>query len=376
MRATLRESRDLGRLLAMRPSERPIVFYAEDTFTHVQYEGYLQALEAAGHKVAYVTSAPDDPRLEERRDTFEAFFVDQQLPRLMERLDSKVLAITMPDLGRFHVPAPKSTKSMYVFHSLNSAHTAYRTGAFDHYDAFMCTGPHHVDEITALCRYRGLPMPELHEVGYYKLDRIIERHTGYQPRHPDVPTVLIAPSWGPANLLEAHGPEVIRPLLDLDVRVVVRPHPQFFHSLYPEGAGIVRRLQDEFGSHPMVEFELSIDTEDSFHEAAVMISDWSGAAFEYAFGTLRPVILIDTPQKIFNDEAAAVGLPSLERDMRSRAGSVISPDELAALGATVTEFLDSTAAWTATLRTIRDSTVFNVGDAARVGALTIAGLTL
>jgi hypothetical protein len=349
------------------------VFYAEDTFTHVQYEGYLSELEAAGHKVAYVTSAPDDPRLQERRDTFEAFYVDQQLPRLMERLDSEVLAITMPDLGRFHVPAPESTKTMYVFHSLNSAHTAYRTGAFDHYDAFMCTGPHHVEEIAALRRHRGLPMPELHEVGYYKLDRIMAAHADYQPRYPDVPTVLIAPSWGPANLLEAHGPEVIRPLLDLGVRVVVRPHPQFFHSLYPEGADIVRRLQDEFGSHPMAEFELSIDTEDSFHEAAVMISDWSGAAYEYAFGTLRPVVFIDTPQKVFNEEADAVAMDALERVLRDQVGSVIDTQRFPDMGPAVAENLASSSEWRSQLTSLRRRVVFNPGLAAGFGARVVAG---
>lgn len=368
LRNSLRESKDLGRLLTMPVPERPVVFYAEDTFTYVQYEGYVKALEGRGHKVAYVTSAHDDPRLNESRPTFEAFFVDQQLPRLMERLNSQVLAITMPDLGRYHVPAPTGAKTLYVFHSLNSAHTAYRTGAFDHYDAFLCTGPHHVQEVAALRRHRGLPMPELHEVGYYKLDRIIDAHAQYEKRRPESPTVLVAPSWGPSNLLEAHGSAVIRPLLELDVHVVIRPHPQFFHSLYPRGSEVVRALQDEFGRHPAVEFELSIDTEDSFHEAAVMISDWSGAAYEYALGTLRPVIFVDTPQKVFNDEAEAVGLPSLERELRGRVGAIVAQNRLGELGRIVADHLHAASHWSNELQSLRDEAVFNIGVSSQAGA--------
>ena len=51
LKSTLAESRDLGRFLTTDPEERPIVFYAEDTFTYVQYEGYVSSLLAAGRKI-------------------------------------------------------------------------------------------------------------------------------------------------------------------------------------------------------------------------------------------------------------------------------------------------------------------------------------
>ena len=33
-----------------------------------------------------------------------------------------------------------------------------------------------------------------------------------------------------------------------------------------------------------------------------MISDWSGSAYEFAFGTLKPVIFVDVPKKVNNPE--------------------------------------------------------------------------
>lgn len=374
MKAALRESRDLGRLLAVPPSDRSIVFYAEDTFTYVQYEGYLQGLIGAGHTIKYVTSAPNDPLIAAAPPGLEVFYIDKQVARLMDRLDSAVLALTMPDLGRFHVPAPVSTKTAYVFHSLNSTHTAYRNGAFDHYDAFLCTGPHHVREIAALRRHRGLPMPEIFEVGYYKLDRIAHTHATYVKQRPDSTTVLVAPSWGQANLLEAHGRDVIASLRSVGLAVIVRPHPQFFHSLYPEGSRIVDDLEREYRADDQVVFERSIDTEDSFHEADLMVTDWSGAAFEFALGTQRPVLFVDTPQKLFNADWHDIGLGSFERSMRTEVGRIIDPREITYAGESAVDLISKAQDYKDTLAAVREAAVFNVGEAGLAGAQAILAL--
>ena len=40
----------------------------------------------------------------------------------------------------------------------------------------------------------------------------------------------------------------------------------------------------------------------SFYKADIMISDWSGAAFEFAMGLEKPVVFIDTKEKINNTD--------------------------------------------------------------------------
>jgi YidC/Oxa1 family membrane protein insertase len=276
----------------------------------------------------------------------------------------------MPDLGKYHVPRPKSGKTVYIFHSLNSTHTAYREGAFDGFDQFLCTGPHHVEE---LLRLRENSEPELSKVGYHKLDLIREEHEEYaKGPEAEVDLVLLAPSWGRANLLEAHGADIIKSLLASGFKVIVRPHPQFFHSLYREGSNIVASLQAQFGSQEHVEFELSIDSQDSFHKSALMISDWSGAAYEYALGTLRPVLFIDTPQKIFNPGWERIGLPSFEKAMRAEVGSVVPLAEVDAVGVTADKLISGDLISSGELADLADSVVFNPGAGARAGAAAIA----
>lgn len=373
VREALKESSSMAELLGMKPAERPVIFYAEDSFTYVQYEGYVESLLDAGRfPLHYVTSDPDDPLLVRDREGLVVRHIDRQLGRFFSKLRGSLVVMTMPDLGQFHIPKPGSGLVLYLFHSLNSTHTAYRTGAFDNYDAFACTGPHHVRELTAL--RETLPPAELSEVGYYKLDRIARDHASWAHAVSEAPEVLIAPSWGPGNLLEAHGEAIIASLVESGLRVTVRPHPQFFHSLYPAGRSIIEALLSSFGDNPSVEFEMSIDTETSFHRSGVMISDWSGAAFEYALGTLRPAIFLETPQKIFNSDWTLLGLPAFEAYMRDEVGVVIPASEASTLGRAVVAQLDQVEAWKAELEALRERTVFNFGHSGAAGASLIVEL--
>jgi hypothetical protein len=370
-RLAMRESNDMGKLLTIDPEQRSVVVYAEDTFSYIQLKGYLNALWANhGIPYQYVTSDPADPLLGSPPEGATTWFIRDQLARLMGSLECEVFLTTMPDLGKYHVPRPKSGKTVYAFHSLNSTHTAYRAGAFDNYDQFLCTGPHHVDE---LLRLRKDPIPELLEVGYYKLDLIREehdQHTGGYGGEKDL--VLLAPSWGRENLLEAHGADIITSLLSSGFRVIVRPHPQFFHSLYPEGAKVIASLQAEFKPREEVEFELSIDSQESFHRSGLMVSDWSGAAYEYALGTLRPVLFIDTPQKVFNSDWEQVGLPSFEKSMRTQVGSVVPRGGIDEVGVIAEKLTSGELISASELADLGNSVVYNPMRSAEVGAQEIA----
>ena len=370
-RIAMRESNDMGKLLTLDPEQRTVVVYAEDTFSYIQLKGYLNALWANhGISYHYVTSDPADPLLESPPEGATTWLIRDQLARLLGSLECEVFLTTMPDLGKYHVPRPKSGKTVYAFHSLNSTHTAYRAGAFENYDQLLCTGPHHVEELS---RLRKDSIPELPAVGYYKLDLIREEHEQYSGgAAAENDLVLLAPSWGRENLLEAHGADIISSLLSSDFRVIVRPHPQFFHSLYPEGAKVIASLQAQFESREEVEFELSIDSQESFHRSGLMVSDWSGAAYEYALGTLRPVLFIDTPQKIFNSDWEEVGFPSFEKSMRTQVGSVVPRTEINEVGVVAGKLISGDLISTAELAHLANSAVYNPMRSGEVGAQEIA----
>ena len=297
------------------------------------------------------------------------YHVKRLVPNLIPRCDSKVFLTTMPDLGKLHVPRPaKQTYCLYFFHSFNSIHEVYRSGAFDNYDGFFCAGPHHSKELAAHFERYHLSPPDLHEVGYYKLDRVYQAHSSFEKRVKDRKTILLAPSWGKGNLLESHGIEIVERLLPLGQRIVIRPHPCFFLPIYPEGRHVVEQIAQRFEELPNVEIERSINNEDSFHEADIMVSDFSGAAYEYALGTLRPVVFIDVARKTLNPEWKELGLPTFEDKMRFQVGRVLAPNDLAHVDRDVGELMQQKAAYRERLEKLRQSAIYNFGRSAEVGA--------
>ncbi|MGE0495167.1 MAG: hypothetical protein AB7S38_38535 [Vulcanimicrobiota bacterium] len=344
--------------------ERAFMVYSEDRASYLQFGPYLEALE--GCRVLYLTSAPDDPLLKSSPDHLTVGYLRWLAPNFLAGTDARLLMVTMPELGCPGAPRPQKTRCVYIFHSLISVHMGYPEGAFDHYDDFFCTGPHHQQELEKRFADLGRPPPRLHQVGYAKLDAIHAEHQTYAPRHPELETVLVAPSWATENILSLYGTELVRQLLGAGYRVVVRPHPCFFQSLYPEGQKVVADLERAFGGDSRFVLEKTIHGNDSFHEAALMIGDWSGAAFEYAFATARPVLFVDTPPKVRNPNWKACGLPVFEDVTRYEVGRVVGG--LDGLLATVKELLGEGDEGRSRRRALRQEKVYHFGSSAEVGA--------
>ena len=139
--------------------------------------------------------------------------------------------MTMPDLNQFQVKLSKHTVHyVYIQHSLNSLHMAYRKGAFDYFDTVFCAGPHHIMEINAMEDYYNLPRKQIVKHGYGRLDSIIEeesKRNRAKRLSARTKRILIAPSWGENAAIESGVAEVlIGKLIEQNFHVTLRPHPQ------------------------------------------------------------------------------------------------------------------------------------------------------
>src|SRR5205823_8818861 len=127
----------------------------------------------------------------------------------------------------------------------------------------------------------GLTPKELVEHGYGRLDAIRGAAPENASAHPSQPAVvLIAPSWGPSCIFETCGEALVQILLDAGYEVIARPHPM----TEKKTPSAILALNKAFGSHPRYTLDTAIAAEDALHRSDVMVSDWSGAALEYAFG--------------------------------------------------------------------------------------------
>lgn len=352
------------------PARRRIVFYSEGPAYWVHLGPVVESLlEMGGGPICYVSSDERDPGLALEHPDLSVFCVGEGVNRTLffQFLEAGLLVMTMPDLETFHIKRSSAhpVHYVYLFHSLVSTHMIYRKGAFDHFDALLTAGPHHDAEIRENERIHELPEKRLLPHGYHRLEAIMERagrHPGPSPEGPL--KVLIAPSWGESGLLELGAEPLVAALLEAGFQVTVRPHPQT-RRLRPEALdGLMRR----FGGDEDCVFEEEMADQESLQRAHVMISDWSGAALEYAFGLERPVLFIDTPRKVNNPDYGKLSQEPLEVRLRNEIGAVLAPEEMVRAPEVIRDLTAAPDAFAARIRACRARWVHHPGESARRGA--------
>ncbi|EPJ48871.1 MAG: putative CDP-glycerol:Poly(glycerophosphate) glycerophosphotransferase [Osedax symbiont Rs2] len=324
--------RNLMRFMLMPKSQRKLTFYSESKNYWAHLEGLVNELLATSDiSVCYISSDDEDPGLKLDHPNYHSFKIDDGYIRnwLFENIETDVMVMTMPDLGQYQVKRSKyDVHYVYVQHSLVSLHMAYRKGAFDHYDTIFCAGPHHIKEIRAMEAKYNLPEKNLVEHGYFRLDSIIKetkrrpfRHRAVnEPQH-----VLIAPSWGSEGTIESgFCINIIDKLIGNGCKVTLRPHPQTIKFSQNRIDEILKKHSENI----LFNYESNVAGQESLHTSDIMISDWSGAALDYAFGLNKPVIFINVPRKINNEDYQSFGIEPFEVTIRESIGGVMEISEL------------------------------------------------
>lgn len=359
------------------PETRAITFYAEDGGSWPHLEPIVSELTGRlGRTVCYLTSSPEDPVLTRADPNLVPIEIGEGFGRsyLFQTMDAGVVVATVPRLGIPVLPRSRRAAELgmtyvYVFHSMVSTHMIYDADGFDHYDTVLCVGPHMAAEIRGREAAAGLPAKELLEHGYGRLDSIIARalDAPAAPGH-DPGTVLIAPSWGPHCLFETCGPEIVAGLLDAGFEVIARPHPMTDKHT-PEA---ITALRDRFGANSAFVLDQDMASQATLQRADLMVSDWSGAALEYAFGLERPVLFVDTPRKVNNPAYEQLGIEPFEATVRERIGEVVGLDDLGSIPTRVGSMISSIDTYREQIVAARAAAIFNVGTSGRVGAEIIA----
>jgi YidC/Oxa1 family membrane protein insertase len=284
-------------------------------------------------------------------------------------LKADILVMTMPNLETYFIKRSKvyPVHYVYIFHSIVSTHTIYRKGAFDHYDSIFCTGPHHIEEITATESVYSLKHKNLVEHGYGLLDKLqknkpLKNQKSYT--NDEKKKIIIAPSWGKKGLLETKGIELVKILLDAGYHVTVRPHPMTIRK-WPKK---IKAIKNEFDNEPNFEMETDVSSFESIYSAYGLISDWSGIAIEYAFVCEMPVFYIDVSQKINNSSYNKIQCNPLEFSIRNLIGKIISPNDLSSLPKVIESTYEENNNFKTIIQEVRNKTIFNLGQSGIKGA--------
>ena len=339
---------------------RQLVFFSEGPEYWMFFSPIVNQLLSSGKvKVSFLASKIEDPGLNKVHENYRAFLIGEGVQRtfLFRTLSARLFILTMPNLNTLYLKrSVQDVKYIYLFHSMVSTHMVYPKGAFDHYDTIFCVGPQHVDEIRAAEHRYNLPPKELVNIGYPRLDQLLSEAKFVDPAG-DTNVILVAPSWGEHCIFETIGEQLITKLLDGGYQVVLRPHPQT-NRHRPD---VIRRLKKWVEVDQRLSFDDGLGTHESLKEAGIMISDWSGAALEYAFAYERPVIFLDIPRKVRNPDYENIDIVPLEIKIRDQIGTMVHPDDIDEIIVVIKNTVKDYERVRRRIRRARDYYVFNRG---------------
>jgi hypothetical protein len=279
-----------GKVAKSSSQENPYVVYNEGKQYSNVFKPVLDEFETRGKNLLYFTSASDDPLLSEQFNFIKCEYIgegNKAFSRL-NILNASVVLMTTPGLDVYQLKRSKGVKHYsHVLHMPTDA-TMYRLFGLDYYDSVLLTGDYQSIDIKILEQQRGISEKQLVTVGCTYLDVFAEK-INQIPKEENRPyTVLVSPSWGPSALLSRFGEKLLDPLVKTGFHIIVRPHPQ---SKKSESA-ILEKLTSKYKDISNLEWDYESENIYSLSKANIMISDFSGIIFDYAFLFDKPVMYV------------------------------------------------------------------------------------
>jgi len=366
-----REKEDYKRFFSV--ANKHLVFYSESSGFYKYFKGTIhELLRRSNVIIHYVTSDPKDQIFEiaKGEPRIRPYYIgEKRLITLMMKMDADVVVMTLSDLDNYHIKRSyvrKDVEYIYTFHYPLSTHMVLNTGALDHYDTVLCVGGFQFDEIRFCEQLHGTPEKKLIECGYGLLEDLQKQYDAMTLTKRERKKILIAPSWQTDNILDTCIDRMLEQLLGKGYQVVVRPHPEYMKRYRPRMDAIVERYADYKGGD--LEFELDFTNSNSIFDSDLVISDWSGTAYEFAFVTKKPAVFINTPPKIHNSEYDQYPMKPLELTLRSQVGAEFEMDRLDKLADGVAELLERQEMYREKITQILNHTIANFGSSAKVSA--------
>ena len=371
----IKEFSEFRRFFKLDKAQRNVVVYSEDSSYYTFFEGIIDELAGRHNmKLCYVTSEHNDSMLRTKRKNINAFYIRHLLGFFILLLDSRLILMTMPDLNKFHIKkSVRGANHIYLFHNIGSYFHVIRRGGLFHYDTMFAVSPHQIRELRREEQLYKLPQRTIVKFGYYRLDKMHRDYKKWKSAGKKIKTkfkarILVAPGWGPweerTSMLDICGSKLIRKLLDSDFEVILRPHPMT-RKRYPE---FLDALYAEFKNRSNFKPEENVSSLESFYSSDIMISDWSGVVYEYAFGTERPVLFINTPIKINNPEYKKFGIEPIDIKIRNQIGFVLQPNDVDRVDAVAARMVREKEKYKKRIIMARKKLIFNLGRSSSAGA--------
>lgn len=158
--------------------------------------------------------------------------------------------------------------------------------------------------------------------------------------------------------------EILDGLAGKGYQVIVRPHPQHVRHRAEQ----MEALKKKYENQPDIEIQTDFSSSQTVFEADLMITDWSGIAYEYTYTTQKPVLFINTPMKVMNPEYEQIDTVPLNILLRDEIGCSLDLENLNELAERVDMLLQESDAYYEKIGAFVEEYVYNLGTSSKVGA--------
>ncbi|MDE6281055.1 MAG: DUF4403 family protein, partial [Oscillospiraceae bacterium] len=100
----------------------------------------------------------------------------------------------------------------------------------------------------------------------------------------------------------------------------------------------------------------------------LVITDWSGIAFEFSFTTDKPSLFINTQMKVVNEDWQKIPLVPFDITARSKVGRQVEKGEVKELAPVVEELLAQQDDYKERIAELKQQHFYNLGRSGEVGA--------
>lgn len=272
----------------------PFVIYSDHKRYWNVFEPICEEFDRRKIPLVYYTQSADDPVLSKKYDFVKAEFIGEGNKGFvrMNMLNAGTVLSTTPGLDVLQWKRSKNVdRYVHVPHSIDDL-SGYRMFGLDYYDAVLCSGMNQVDFIRKIESLRTINPRETKIVGSTYMDADLE-YLKDLPSHKtniNYPTVLLAPSWGKSAILSRFGESLLDALVETKFKIIVRPHPQSKTS----EKDLLARLENRYKDAENLSWNYDNDNLAVMNESDILITDFSGIIFDYAFLLNRPLIYADT----------------------------------------------------------------------------------
>jgi len=363
-----KEKQDYKRFFSV--VNKHLVFYSESNGFYKYYKGIIEyLLNNTNITIHYITSDYNDKifELEKKNNRIKAYYIaEKKLITLMMKMEADIVVMTMPDLDNYHIKRSylkKDIEYIYIPHGMDSLNMTMREKSMNNFDTIFVTDKYQKDEMEKTIEYYGLQNKNIFDWGYSLLDDMIYDYQKNKKKN-DVKTVLIAPSWQKDNIVDLCLDDLIDKLSGHDYKVILRPHPQQVRHCKER----FENLKQKYSDDDTVLIQTDFSSTDTVFNADLMISDWSGIAYEYAYTTKKPVLFINTPMKVMNPIYKEINDNPINVWSRDVIGKSVNVSDLDKIDKTVDTMLKDSKKYSDRINDLVNDSVYNLGNSASCGA--------